>query len=83
MKSAARAHLARMIAERGVNGALLIFTVPPESLGVADEGPRPPTGPVTFPPCQCPQHRAGLGVPDTAVRLTVRDESDDSGRGDA
>ncbi|KOG52005.1 hypothetical protein [Streptomyces varsoviensis] len=34
MKSAARAELARMIAERGVNGALLVFTDPPEELGV-------------------------------------------------
>ncbi len=47
MKSAARARLARMIAEKGVNGALLVFTDSPEGFDEADEGPGLPPEPGT------------------------------------
>ncbi|MFE7115943.1 hypothetical protein ACFU99_11050 [Streptomyces sp. NPDC057654] len=62
MKSVARAELARMMGEQGTDGVLLL----------RKEGRRagpPRGGGIAFPPCQCAEHRAGQGKPDTAIRL--------------
>ncbi|MFF0224928.1 hypothetical protein [Streptomyces sp. NPDC004629] len=47
MKSEARARLAQLTEERGVDGVLSIDTY---------EGADPPPGSNLFPPCECPQH---------------------------
>ncbi len=42
-----------------------------DGLGEADDGPELPPGTMRYPACDCRQHRAGQGVPDTSVRLSA------------
>ncbi|MEV0277645.1 hypothetical protein AB0I22_14875 [Streptomyces sp. NPDC050610] len=76
MKSAARAELSRLMAESGGTGVLLLF----KPLGDTLDRPEIPPGSIAFPRCECPQHRAGAGVPDTAVRLGARGAANGGGR---
>ncbi|MEU7044226.1 hypothetical protein AB0A77_24655 [Streptomyces varsoviensis] len=69
MKSVARAELARMMAEQGRDGVLLMLK-PPVRLAASAPG-----GGIAFPPCQCAERRAGWGRPGTGIRLA------DTGRG--
>ncbi|MEV0278084.1 hypothetical protein AB0I22_17115 [Streptomyces sp. NPDC050610] len=68
MKSTARAELARLMAESGKDGVLVVPTSGGR-LGEAGVGANLPFGSIAFPPCQCAEHRAGRGRPDTAIRL--------------
>ena len=61
MRSEARARLARMTEERGVDGVLRIDTY---------EGPDLPPGSNRFSPCRCPQHRTAT-LEDAAARLSA------------
>ncbi|GAA0373995.1 hypothetical protein GCM10010319_60620 [Streptomyces blastmyceticus] len=63
MKSEARARLARMAAPRGASGMLVIR----RDLGESADGPDRSTGPLALAPCECDQHRAGAGAPDSAA----------------
>ncbi|MEV0279370.1 hypothetical protein AB0I22_23690 [Streptomyces sp. NPDC050610] len=78
MRSAAREALSRLMDELGADGVLLVLKLD-ESAARPDR--RPPTGSIAFPPCDCAEHRAGRGKPDTAVRLSAK--GDDGGDGDA
>ncbi|MFG2567736.1 hypothetical protein ACGFR6_20115 [Streptomyces sp. NPDC048567] len=61
MKSEARARLAQLIEERGVDGALRIGTY---------EGADPSPGSNLFPPCECPQH-SRPNAQDAAAGLSI------------
>ncbi len=75
MRSTARAQLERLIAEKGVDGVLLLLKGTPGDVpGKAAGGDaRIPFGSPAYPPCRCPQHRAGEGRPDASVRLSGKD----------
>ncbi|MEV0266481.1 hypothetical protein AB0I49_34765 [Streptomyces sp. NPDC050617] len=68
MKSTARAALARMMAESGGDGVLVVLKSGSRLGGTAIGSGLPPAG-MGFPPCRCPEHLAGRGKPDTAIRL--------------
>ncbi|MGC4947904.1 hypothetical protein ACLQ2N_17125 [Streptomyces sp. DT224] len=73
MKSEARARLAQLIEERGVDGALRIGTY---------EGADPPPGSNLFPPCECPQHsRADPQDAAAGLSIAVR-EANERSRGE-
>ncbi|MFJ4971990.1 hypothetical protein [Streptomyces sp. NPDC088755] len=61
MKSEARARLAQLTEERGVDGVLRIDTY---------EGADLPPGSNLFPPCECPQH-SRPEPQDAAAELSV------------
>jgi hypothetical protein len=73
MRSEARARLARLTEERGMNGVLRIETY---------EGVDLPPGSNRFSPCFCPQHRSATPE-DAAARLNsaVR-EANERSRGE-
>ncbi|MYS36115.1 hypothetical protein K388_04811 [Streptomyces sp. KhCrAH-43] len=73
MKSEARARLAQLIEERGVDGALRIGTY---------EGAGQPPGPNLFPPCECRQHsRPDPQDAATGLSIAVR-EANERSRGE-
>ncbi|MEV0262927.1 hypothetical protein AB0I49_16525 [Streptomyces sp. NPDC050617] len=65
MRSRAREALSRLMAEQGVNGALLV----PNGANIRFGPDSPLPDPFTFPPCRCAKCRAGHGMPDTSVQL--------------
>lgn len=77
MRSAARAHLALLIAARGAHGMLLVDHADREPGESADGADLPP-GTMKYPPCICPEHRMGRGKPDSSVRLSADPSGSDA-----
>ncbi|MEV0276823.1 hypothetical protein AB0I22_10645 [Streptomyces sp. NPDC050610] len=75
MRSRAREALSRLMAEQGINGALLVPNgTNGTNIRLGPDGP--PPDPFTFPPCQCAKCRAGHGTPDTSVQLRADNAND-------
>ncbi len=70
-RSIARARLSQLMEARGERGVLLVFKQSGQGGTEFAEGPALTPGTMAYPPCQCPEHRAGRGRPDAP--LTMRD----------